>query len=131
MEDLPKDPKIAGPPNPRDTIAIKGVTMFQESLVQTWTSSDCCLPTVMQLTTKNALGGLAIFLLAMLTDIQGCATLTEGEREQIEYDLNDARAVYEERRRACLQSGAYMFTETLTGSRRFTISEMKWSYCRQ
>ena len=84
----------------------------------------------MQHTTKNALGGLTIFLLAVLTDLQGCATLTEGEREQIEYDLNDARAVYEDRRRACLKSDGYMVTETLTGSRRLTISEMKWSYCR-
>ena len=85
----------------------------------------------MQHTTKNAPGGLAILLLAMLMNLQGCATLTEQEREQIAYDLNDARAVYEDRRLACLKSGAYMVTETLTGSRRLTKSEMKWSYCRQ
>ena len=81
-----------------------------------------------QLNWKNVAG--SILVVAMLTGLQGCATLTEEERMQIEYDLNDARAVYEDRRRACLKSDGYMVTETLTGSRRFTISELKWSYCR-
>jgi len=70
-------------------------------------------------------------LLATLASLQACVTLTEDEREQIEYDLNEARAVYEERRRACLQSTGSMVTETLTGSRRLSISEMKWAYCRR
>jgi len=70
-----------------------------------------------------------LVLLATLVSLQGCATLTEEEREQIAYDLNEARAVYEERRRACLESSGSMVTETLTGSRRLSISEMKWAYC--
>jgi hypothetical protein len=70
-------------------------------------------------------------LLAMLAGLQGCATLTEEEREQIAYDLNEARAIYEERRRSCLESSGQMVTESLSGSRRLSISEMKWAYCRQ
>jgi hypothetical protein len=85
----------------------------------------------MQHTTKYALSWLTIFLLATLAGPQGCATLTEEEREQIEYNLNEARTVYEERRRACLESSGQMVTETLTGSRRLTISEMNWAYCRR
>jgi hypothetical protein len=72
-----------------------------------------------------------IVLLATLVSLQGCATLTEEEREQIAYDLNEARAVYGERRRACLESDGSMVTESLTGSRRLGISEMEWAYCRQ
>ena len=72
-----------------------------------------------------------LVLLATLVSLQGCATLTEEEREQIAYDLNEERAVYDERRRACLESSGSMVTETLTGSRRLSISEMKWAYCRQ
>ena len=72
-----------------------------------------------------------IVLLATLVSLQGCAALTEEEREQIAYDLNEARAVYEERRRACLDSSGSMVTETLTGSRRLSISEMKWAYCHR
>jgi len=49
----------------------------------------------------------------------------------VEYDLNEARAVYQERRRACLDSSGQLVTETLTGSRRLSISEMKWAYCRR
>ena len=70
-------------------------------------------------------------LLAKLAGLQGCATLTEEEREQIAYDLNEARAIYEERRRSCLESSGQMVTESLSGSRRLSISEMKWAYCRQ
>ncbi len=73
----------------------------------------------------------ALVLVATLISLQGCVTLTDEEREQIEYDLNEARAVYEERRRACLESSGSMVTETLTGSSRLSISEMKWAYCRQ
>jgi uncharacterized protein YceK len=72
-----------------------------------------------------------LVLLATLVSLQGCATLTEEEREQIAYDLNEARAVYEERRRSCLESSGQMVTESLTGSRRLSISEMKWAYCRR
>ncbi len=105
--------------------------MHQESSVQSWTSSFCCLLKVMPHTTKYALSGLTIFLLATLAGPQGCATQTEEEREQIEYDLNEARAVYEEHRRTCLESGGQLVTETLTGSRRLTRSEMNWAYCRR
>lgn len=73
----------------------------------------------------------ALALLATLASLQGCVTLTEEESEQLEYDLNDARAVYEERRRACLASGGHLVTETLTGSRRLSFSEMKWAYCQR
>ncbi len=38
-----------------------------------------------------------VVLLAVLVSLEGCATLTDEEREQIEYDLNEARAVYDER----------------------------------
>ncbi len=72
-----------------------------------------------------------VVLLAVLVSLEGCATLTDEEREQIEYDLNEARAVYDERRRACLESSGSMVTETLMGSRRLSLSEMKWAYCRQ
>ncbi len=72
-----------------------------------------------------------LVLLATLVSVQGCATLTVEEREQIAYDLNEARAVYGERRRACLESSGSMVTESLTGSRRLSISEMEWAYCRQ
>ena len=72
-----------------------------------------------------------LVLLATLVSLLGCVTLTDEDREQIEYDLNEARAVYEERRRACLESSGSMVTETLTGSRRLSLSEMKWAYCRQ
>ena len=72
-----------------------------------------------------------LVLLATLGGLQGCATLTEEERYQIEYDLNDARAMYEDRRRSCLESSGQMVTESLTGSRRLSISEMKWAYCRR
>ena len=105
--------------------------MHHELLIQPKTSSNCCQPEVTQYNTKNVLRGLEVFLLAMLTGLLACATLTEEERMRIEYDLNDARAVYEEDRWACLESGGHMITETLTGSRRLTISEMKWSYCRR
>ena len=72
-----------------------------------------------------------VVLLAVLVSLEGCATLTDEEREQIEYDLNEARAVYDERRRACLESSGSMVTETLMGSGRLSLSEMKWAYCRQ
>jgi len=84
----------------------------------------------MQHSIKYVLGRTTVLLLAILTAMLACAVLTEEERMQIEYDVNDARAEFEERRRACLVSGGYMVTETLTGSKRFTTSEMKWSYCR-
>ena len=71
-----------------------------------------------------------LFLLATPISLQGCAVLTEEEREQVAYDRNEAAAIYEERRQACLQSNGQMVTETLTGSRRLSISEMKWAYCR-
>lgn len=71
----------------------------------------------------------ALVLLAALAGVQGCATLTEAEREQLAYNFNEARSIYEERRQACLDSGAYMVTKTLTGSRRLTIAEMEWAYC--
>jgi hypothetical protein len=71
-----------------------------------------------------------LVLLVTLASLQGCATLTEEERFQIEYDLNEARAMYEEHRRSCLDSSGQMVTESLTGSRRLSISEMKWAYCR-
>jgi hypothetical protein len=71
----------------------------------------------------------AFLLLAMAAGLQGCVTLTEEDRERIAYDLNEARVVYEERRAVCLYSGAHFVTESLTGSRRLSISEMKWAYC--
>ncbi len=65
-----------------------------------------------------------------VTVLQACTALTEREHEQIAYDLNEARSTYEERRQACHDSNGSMVTETLTGAKRLSISEMKWAYCR-
>ena len=78
---------------------------------------------------KFSVTKLLLVLFASLASLQGCVTLTEEEREQLAYDLNEARSIYEERRQACLDSGAYMVTKTLTGARRLTIAEMEWAYC--
>ena len=42
----------------------------------------------------------AFILLLIPVSLQGCVTLTEEERAQIAYDLNEARTVYDERRKA-------------------------------
>lgn len=78
----------------------------------------------------NKMRRLLVLLMTPI-GIQGCATLTEEEREQIAYDHNEARAIYDERRQACLESNGLMVTESLTGSRRLSISEMQWAYCRE
>lgn len=63
--------------------------------------------------------------------LQACASHTEQEREQIAYDLNEARAIYNDRRQTCIQSNGSMVTRTLMGTRRLSISEMEWAYCRR
>jgi hypothetical protein len=70
-------------------------------------------------------------LATAIVSLQACTTLTEQEREQIAYDLNEARSIYEDRRQACLNANGSMVTESLTGSRRLSISEMQWAYCHQ
>ncbi len=72
----------------------------------------------------------ALFLLVTLTGLHACASLSEQEREQVAYDLNEARAIYDDRRQACIESNGSMVTETLMGTRRLSVSEMKWAYCR-
>ena len=69
--------------------------------------------------------------LVAFVSLHACASLTEQEREQIAYDLNEARAIYDDRRQACNESNGSMVTETLMGTRRLSISEMEWAYCRQ
>ena len=73
----------------------------------------------------------AIFITSVvLIGLPACTTLTEQEREQIAYDLNEARAIYEERRHACLAQNGSMVTESLTGAKRLSLSEMQWAFCR-
>ena len=79
----------------------------------------------------NKMQRVLVLLATPRVSLQACATLTLEEREQIAYDLNEARALYEERSRACLQSNGSIVTETLMGSRRLSISEMNWAYCRR
>ena len=58
--------------------------MHHDLSIQFETSSNCHQPRATQHTTKNVLGGLTFFLLAVLTLLLACTTLTEQERMQIE-----------------------------------------------
>jgi hypothetical protein len=71
-----------------------------------------------------------LVLIVAFVSLHACVSLTEQEREQIAYDLNEARAIYGDRRQVCLESNGSMVTESLMGTKRLSISEMKWAYCR-
>lgn len=71
---------------------------------------------------------IAILLLFILS--AGCATLTETERIQNEYERHDALNLYTERKAVChLLGGGWHFESTGSSTRSLSLTEMRFAYC--